>query len=122
MVPKPRMLLIARTMVGVGIAGVLIYGLYSKSSPPGVSALIVLASIVFFILRRRSGAFDRNPHFQEIVKLGSPTPARDLMKALGCFVVMMGLAVSMGVGVKHRVIPDSYIVAGSLVVVILGGA
>jgi hypothetical protein len=122
MMPKARVLLIARTIAGLCIAAGLIYGLYSKNSPPGVSALIVLAAVLFFVLRRRSGAFDKNPHIQEIAKLGSQAPLRDLAKSLGCFVAMMALVIGIALGVKHQVIPDNNLVATGMAVVILGGA
>jgi hypothetical protein len=122
MIPKSRALKIARTVAGLCLAAALIYGLYSKNSPPVVGTLITLAAVFFFIILRRSGALGKNQHIQDVAKLGSRTPLRDLAKALGCFVAMMALSIGIAIGIRRQVIPDNNIVATLLTVVILGGA
>lgn len=122
MIPKAQALKIARTVAGLCLTAALIYGLYSKNSPPVVGTLITVAAVFFFILLRRSGALDKNQNIQDIAKLGSRTPLRDLAKAFGCFVAMMALCIGTAIGIKHQVIPDNNIVATLLAVVILGGA
>jgi hypothetical protein len=121
MISKAQALKIARTVAGFCVAAGLIYFLYNKNSPPAVSTLIILAVVFFFILRRRSGALDKNPYLPEIQRLGSRTPVRDLVKALICFVAMMVVTIGGAIGVKNKVIPDNYLTAGVVVVVIVGG-
>lgn len=120
--PKAQALKIIRTVAGLCVAAGLIYFLYSKNSPPAVSWLIILAVAFFFILRRRSGALDKNRYLSEIQKLGSRSPLRDLARALFCFVAMMAFTIGGAIGVKHEVIPDNYVTAGGLVVVIVAGS
>jgi hypothetical protein len=120
-IKRAQALKISRLVIGLCVGAALIYFLYSKSSPPGVSTLITLAAVLFFILRRRSGAFDKNPYFRRLALVSSRKPIRDFGMALICFVAMMAATIAIAVGVKHNVLPDNYVTAGIIIAVIVAG-
>jgi Na+/melibiose symporter-like transporter len=121
MISKPQALKIARTVVGLCLAGALIYGLYSKSLPRGVSSLIMLAVISFFILSRRSGVYAKNPYILKLAAGSSRRPFRDFGLSVACFLAAMAVTSGIAVAVKHNVLPDNYVTAGLLVAVIACG-
>lgn len=121
MITRAQAYKIARLVLGVCVSAVLVYFLYSERSPPGASALITLAVAVFFILRRRSGAFDKDPMFRRAVIASSRRPMRDFGLAVACFIATLGSTVAISVAVKHNVMPDNYVTAGILIVLIVAG-
>jgi hypothetical protein len=121
MIMKTRALTIARTVVGVCVVAGLIYFLYGKNSPPAVGWLITLVVVVFVILSRRSGVYDKNPYFRRLAVGSSRKPLRDLGMAIICFVAMMAVTIAISIGVRDKVLPDNYVTVGFLLVVIVGG-
>jgi hypothetical protein len=110
-----------RLVLGLSLSAALIYFLYSKDSPPIVGTLITLAAVLFFILRRRSGAFDGSPYFRRLALVSSRKPLRDFFMALACAAATLASTVGIAVGVKRHVLPDNYVTVGFLLVVIIVG-
>jgi len=119
MISKTKVLEIARLVAGLCVSAGLIYFVYSKNSPAAVVALIILTVFLFSVLSRGSPALYNKRYFAEIAKLGSQTPLRDLAKALVCFVALMAFTIGLAIGVKHKLIPDNYVVAGCWVAVVV---
>ena len=119
MMSKTKVLEIARLAAGLCVSAGLIYFIYSKNSPAAVVALIILTVFLFSVLSRGPSALYNNRYFAEIAKSGSRTPLRDLAKALVCFVALMAFTIGLAIGVKHKLIPDNYVIAGCWVAVVV---
>jgi hypothetical protein len=112
----------ARTAAGLCVGAGLIYFLYSKNSPPVVSALIVVAVMFFAILKRKSGVYAKNPYFQRLAMGSSRTPVRDFCIAVACFIAMLAIVIAMSIGVRNKVLPDNYVTVGFFIAVIIVGS
>lgn len=121
MITREQALKSVRLVLGLSLSAGLIYFLYSKNSPPVVGTLITLAAVLFFILRRRSGAFDGNPYFRRLALVSSRKPIRDFIMSLVCFAATLASTVGIAVAVKHHVLPDNYVTVGFLFAVIIAG-
>jgi hypothetical protein len=121
MITRTQAFKITRLFLGLCVSAALIYFLYSKNSAPGVRTLIVVTVVLFLILRRRSGAFDKDPYFRRLALVGSRKPIRDIAMALFCVIAMLAVTVAMGTAIKHHVLPDNYVTAGVLIAVIISG-
>jgi hypothetical protein len=121
MITREQAIKLVRLVVGVSLSAGLIYFIYSKNSPPGVSILITLAAALFFILRRRSGAFDGNPYFRRLALVSSRNPIRDFIMSMVCFAATLASSVGIAIAVKQNVLPDNYVTVGVLVAVIIAG-
>lgn len=121
MISKPQARKIVRGAVGLCLAAGLIYFLFDKNSPRIVGGLITLAGIFFFILSRRAGVYDSSPYFRRLAMVGSRKPFRDLAMAVACFAATMAFTIAIAIGVKSRILPDNYVTAGFLVIVLIVG-
>jgi hypothetical protein len=122
MISKPQALKIARVVAGLCVSAGLIYFVYRKNSPFVVTVVIGLAVVSFSIFSKRPAALLKSPYITAIANVGSRKPLRDLARAVVCFAAMMAFTIGMAIGVKHKVIPDNNLIAGTWFVLMIGGA
>jgi hypothetical protein len=124
---KPQLVIpVWQPVVGAIVGVALIYYLYRGGSG-GLAGTIITICVAFFARSLfRSGAIPSNTAIPEDSQLRARSIARDLVVAVGCWVVAMLLVIAGTILVKNQVIPDNNLTAalivGPPVVLIIAGA